>query len=75
MIIKQETVGKRTVEILYPAYNGLYCIETKEPAGGWCYPWEVRKDGTRVCEVRQANNRRTALEIFSEMVTREKLYA
>lgn len=75
MIIKQETVNGRTVAITYPAHNGLFCIEVTEHAPDWCYPWEIRDDGTRACAWTYANNRKQALEIYSEMVTREKMNA
>lgn len=75
MVIKTETVGKRTVAIHFPVYNGLYCVEVAEDATGWCYPWEIREDGMRVCAYSYANNRKQANAIFSEMVTREKMMA
>jgi len=75
MVIKSETVGSRTVAIRYPAYNGLYLVEVSEDAKGWCYPWEIRKDGTRVCAYCNVSSKKQALECFGEMVTREKMMA
>lgn len=75
MVIKSEIVGSRTVAIKYPVANGLYCVEVAEDAKGWCYPWEVRQDGTRACAYSYASNKKQADAIFSEMVTREKMMA
>ena len=75
MVIKQEKVGERIIAILYPAHNGLYCVETKEYAPNWCMPWEVRHDGYSCCSYSYATNRKQAMAIFNEMVTREKMYA
>ena len=75
MIIKRESVGGRTVSITYPAVNGLYCIETTEYAPDWCYPWEIREDGTRACAYSFASNRKQALSIYEEMLVREKMNA
>ena len=75
MVIKCETVGSRTIAIKYPVCNDLYCVEIAEDAKGWCYPWEIRQDGTRACAYSYASSRKQALAIFSEMVTKEKMHA
>lgn len=68
MLIKQEGRNGKIVEIRTSEFNGktCYCIDLREIAGNWPYPWEVRKDGTRSCMYEFKRTLEEANKTFSE---------
>ena len=46
--------------------DGSYCVGVQQFVGsGWCYPWEVAKDGWRYTEYRFADTYKKAATIHN----------
>ena len=76
MAIKQERVNEKIIEMNKGGYDNIsyFCVEVRESADNWNFPWEIREDGTRLIMAANAKTIEEAEKIFTEFknkITRE----
>lgn len=73
MIIKKENITD-TVRVIIDDSLGGYVISTEQYVGDCGYPWEVGRDGWRLCTAEYRKSLKAAEKVFAGRIESEKRY-